>query len=99
MKQYLPVPTRTKVDPTVYNPTTCLTLYRSFLNENLFPPFLPAHIFVQQPTHFTFHLIPRLEECMNHVYNSEELAADCALSASELVPSLVCVCKVRKRSF
>ena len=37
---------------------------------------------------------------MNHVYNSDELAADCALSASELVPSLVCVCKVRgKRLF
>ena len=49
---------------------------------------------MQQPSHFTFHQIYRLEECMNHVYDDDEKKyGDCSLSESELQESLVCVCR------
>ena len=60
------------------------------------PSFLPAHIFVQQPGHHTFHQIHRLEECMNHVYaggDSGKQYGDCSLAESELQELLVCVCR------
>ena len=58
--------------------------------------FDPAHIFVQQPGHHTFHQIHRLEECMNHVYaggDSGKQYGDCSLAESELQEFLVCVCR------
>ena len=54
---------------------------------------ISAHIFVQQPTHYTFHQIHRLEECMNHVYDDSKQYGDCSLSESELQGSLICVCR------
>ena len=65
--------------------------------ETFTPSFLsiPAHIFVQQPTHYTFRHIQRLEECMNHVYDGDngKQYGDCSLSRSELKELLVCVCR------
>jgi len=77
------------------------TPQHALMSSNVLPVFVSAlesgtHIFVQQPTHYTFHHVYRLEECMNHVYdgaNNGKQHGDCSLSEAELQEALVCVCR------
>lgn len=49
----------------------------------------PGHLFLQQPYHPTFEALPRLEGCMNHVY--EEMSTPLVGQPPEI--GLVCVAK------
>lgn len=79
------------------------TPQHALMSSNVLPVFVSAlesgtHIFVQQPTHYTFHHVYRLEECMNHVYDGanngkQHGGGDCSLSEAELQEALVCVCR------